>query len=859
MEIDKLFENNSIDSVADNVFGVVNNSVSEVREMQRKKVAENVQLVVNALKKIEQDIKDQYDSVSNNLEKRIISIKDGRDGIDGRDGKDGKDGKQGKDGRPGRDGKDGKNGLNGESGEDGVSVVNAHIDFDGSLIISLSSGKEINVGEVVAPALAEQIKVITNGGGTSQSVLDTLTSLQSQIDALSGATIYKGLWNASTNSPALTSSVGTSGNFYIVSVAGSTSLDGITNWGVGDWAIFNGSVWQRVEGGAAGNFTTVTASSLTSGRVTYAGTAGLLQDSSNLTFNGTTLTSTGFSGPLNGTVGATTPAAGAFTTLASTGLSVVNSAASILRATINASNVTAQQVDIAFTNSGGSTYIGQDAAGNSFIDARGALNAITLGYSGAVVTTIGTTGLTMASGMSIRGSNNLTLNATTGNSVIAQVNNATVGAFSSTGLAVTGTLSATGVATFPAGSAAAPAITTSGDTNNGIFFPAADVTAITTAGSERMRIDSSGNVGIGTASPSGKLQVEASGARIIIGNSGTDNYYDGSFHIFRGALSSGAPERMRIDSSGNVGIGTSLPGAKLDVNGAAYIRPSGAGLYVDAITAYSGTSLSINGGSSNINFVVNASERMRIDSSGNLTVTGGTITTGSTTALSLATSGGTVAQFANVASQVNYWYLYGNATGNSPAIQVAGSDTNVDAAFSSKGTGALRFYTNAVTNEQVRITHTASANRYITLTGSNGGNPTIGTSAGSLAISTNTAVSGAGAFTGTTTIGNDQVQIGFSSPEGFIKSKNSSGSPASNLGFYTTDGAGTQNKVLTLNFAKNMGFNGTSYGSGEGVIFLANASVVPSANPTGGGVLYVDGGALKYRGSSGTITTIANA
>jgi hypothetical protein len=119
----------------------------------------------------------------------------------------------------------------------------------------------------------------------------------------------------------------------------------------------------------------------------------------------------------------------------------------------------------------------------------------------------------------------------------------------------------------------------------------------------------------------------------------------------------------------------------------------------------------------------------------NLTVTGGTITTGSTTALSLATSGGTVAQFANVASQVNYWYLYGNATGNSPAIQVAGSDTNVDAAFSSKGTGALRFYTNAVTNEQVRITHTASADRYITLTGSNGGNPTIGTSAGGLGIS----------------------------------------------------------------------------------------------------------------------------
>jgi hypothetical protein len=54
-------------------------------------------------------------------------------------------------------------------------------------------------------------------------------------------------------------------------------------------------------------------------------------------------------------------------------------------------------------------------------------------------------------------------------------------------------LTASGVATFTAGSASAPAITTSGDTNNGIFFPAADVTAITTAGTERVRVDASGN------------------------------------------------------------------------------------------------------------------------------------------------------------------------------------------------------------------------------------------------------------------------------------------------------------------------------------------------------------------------------
>ena len=69
---------------------------------------------------------------------------------------------------------------------------------------------------------------------------------------------FQGSWNASTNSPALASSVGTNGEFYIVSVAGTTDLNGITNWGIGDWAIFNGTVWQRVEGGADGNFNDVT-------------------------------------------------------------------------------------------------------------------------------------------------------------------------------------------------------------------------------------------------------------------------------------------------------------------------------------------------------------------------------------------------------------------------------------------------------------------------------------------------------------------------------------------------------------------------------------------------------------------------
>ena len=87
-------------------------------------------------------------------------------------------------------------------------------------------------------------------------MLKTVSSVANALGALN----YKGTWNASTNTPTLASGVGTQGDYYVVSVAGATDLDGITNWGIGDWAAFNGSVWQRVEGGADGNFVNLTAS-----------------------------------------------------------------------------------------------------------------------------------------------------------------------------------------------------------------------------------------------------------------------------------------------------------------------------------------------------------------------------------------------------------------------------------------------------------------------------------------------------------------------------------------------------------------------------------------------------------------------
>jgi hypothetical protein len=106
--------------------------------------------------------------------------------------------------------------------------------------------------------------------------------------------------------------------------------------------------------------------------------------------------------------------------------------------------------------------------------------------------------------------------------------NGTVGATTANAGSFT-TLSATGVTTLQAGTAALPALTTSGDTNTGVFFPAADTIAFSEGGAEAMRIDSSGNVGIGLSSLSAKLDVSSSASRILNLNSTSANGYGMAF------------------------------------------------------------------------------------------------------------------------------------------------------------------------------------------------------------------------------------------------------------------------------------------------------------------------------------------
>jgi hypothetical protein len=144
---------------------------------------------------------------------------------------------------------------------------------------------------------------------------------------------------------------------------------------------------------------------------------------------------------------------------------------------------------------------------------------------------------------------------------------------------VLGAASATSV-TVGAGAVGTPSITTTGDTNTGIFFPAADTIAFTEGGAEAMRIDSSGNVGIGTSSPSNTLHVVGSElltsasaeTKFNINNTGTGGreWWIASTNNSSGALGGGRfafydqtanAARLIIDSSGIVTMGAYGAGA----------------------------------------------------------------------------------------------------------------------------------------------------------------------------------------------------------------------------------------------------------------------------------------------------------
>jgi len=334
-------------------------------------------------------------------------------------------------------------------------------------------------------------------------------------------------------------------------------------------------------------------------------------------------------------------------------------------------------------------------------------------YTDLITLTASTTPTLALTSTGVGTINNMSIGATT----------ASTGAFTS--LTASTTLAVTGVATFSAGTAALPAITTTGDTNTGIFFPAADTIAFTEGGVEAMRIDSSGNLNFtGTAQrilgdfsnattangvlfqssttngatslgaiPNGTatgssirffnnsdptnasflvVQAMATEVRLNSNIAGTGTYVPMTFYT-------GGGERARIDTSGNVGIAQTDPttngvsGFNNLVIGNSASTAAGITLRVsNSTTPTTGIVWARNTGGANgfvkydqtneaMQFGVAGVEKMRIDSSGRV----GIGTSSPTRTLDIAAATGTAIAFLSSTTGTNaVYYAAGNTGGN---------------------------------------------------------------------------------------------------------------------------------------------------------------------------------------------------
>jgi hypothetical protein len=200
-------------------------------------------------------------------------------------------------------------------------------------VTSIATGTGLTGGPITSSGTISIANTgVTAGTYGSSSVVPVIAvNAQGQITSIStqatNAPAYQGTWNAATNTPTLTSSVGTQGYYYVVSVAGITNLDGNALWSVGDWAIFSNGKWDRLPGSTSESFVNLTTTNLAvTGLTGYMYANGTSNATASTTIPNTAITGLGTmstqnansvtitGGSINGTtIGATTASSGAFT------------------------------------------------------------------------------------------------------------------------------------------------------------------------------------------------------------------------------------------------------------------------------------------------------------------------------------------------------------------------------------------------------------------------------------------------------------------------------------------------------------------------------------------------------------------
>ena len=147
----------------------------------------------------------------------------------------------------------------------GTTENMAEFIVDGAVKLYYDSDKKLETGIVsvgtattTGGTLIDGWITTTQANAINNTTIATTAYVNNKIALIPAGLVFQGTWNAATNTPTLTSGSGTTGNFYIVSVAGSTNLDGITDWKVGDWAVF-------IEQGASDQFFPIDNSSVLDG------------------------------------------------------------------------------------------------------------------------------------------------------------------------------------------------------------------------------------------------------------------------------------------------------------------------------------------------------------------------------------------------------------------------------------------------------------------------------------------------------------------------------------------------------------------------------------------------------------------